>query len=147
VAVDAQLLRHAAHGASLGRQQHDLRPPHQARRTGGAADPLGQPGTALRGEVDGAWGLGTWPARTSQLSSALTIPEPLYPSPTGASIMRSGTKRDTAEREALADEPSDAEEYPPTTIARLAIDMGVRDLAEHHDQYAHGRLPDESSGA
>lgn len=29
--------------------------------------------------------------------------------------------------------------YPLTEIARLAVDMGVDDLATRHDRYAHGR--------
>ncbi|OLE50899.1 MAG: hypothetical protein AUG51_25700 [Acidobacteria bacterium 13_1_20CM_3_53_8] len=31
------------------------------------------------------------------------------------------------------------EEYPLTAIRSLATDMGVSDLAENHDYYAHGR--------
>lgn len=29
-------------------------------------------------------------------------------------------------------------------IRRMAVNMGVDDLAERHDWYAHGRLPDET---
>ena len=31
------------------------------------------------------------------------------------------------------------EEYPLSVISELATDMGVPDLAERHDDYAHGR--------
>ena len=33
--------------------------------------------------------------------------------------------------------------YALAEIGRLAMDMGVDDLAERHDWYAHGRLPDD----
>jgi hypothetical protein len=32
--------------------------------------------------------------------------------------------------------------YPLTLIANLAVDVGVTDLAERHDFYAHGKLED-----
>ena len=32
--------------------------------------------------------------------------------------------------------------YPLTVIADLAVDVGVDDLAERHDYYAHGKLED-----
>lgn len=37
---------------------------------------------------------------------------------------------------------SQAAEHPLTLIAKMAIDMGVKDLAERHDFYAHGKLED-----
>jgi len=36
-------------------------------------------------------------------------------------------------------ESTGQEEYPLTAILSLATDMGVTDLAENHDYYAHGR--------
>jgi hypothetical protein len=33
--------------------------------------------------------------------------------------------------------------YALTEIGRLAMDMGTSDLAERHDWYAQGRLPDD----
>lgn len=30
--------------------------------------------------------------------------------------------------------------YPLTLIANMAVDVGVTDLAERHDSYAHGKL-------
>jgi hypothetical protein len=33
-------------------------------------------------------------------------------------------------------------EHPLTIIAKMAIDVGVTDLAERHDFYAHGKLED-----
>jgi len=33
-------------------------------------------------------------------------------------------------------------EHPLTLIANISIDMGVTDLAERHDFYAHGKLED-----
>ena len=50
----------------------------------------------------------------------------------------------TIEGEAPADHdpPAEAEPYPLTEIARLAVDMGVADLAAHHHRYAHGRAAD-----
>lgn len=35
--------------------------------------------------------------------------------------------------------------YALAEIGRLAMDMGVDDLAERHDWYAHGRLPDDET--
>lgn len=35
------------------------------------------------------------------------------------------------------------EPYVLTKLGLLAMDMGVDDLAERHDWYAHGRLPDD----
>ena len=32
--------------------------------------------------------------------------------------------------------------HPLTAIANLAMDVGVSDLAERHDYYAHGKLED-----
>ncbi|HQU85451.1 MAG TPA: hypothetical protein PKY59_20080 [Pyrinomonadaceae bacterium] len=46
--------------------------------------------------------------------------------------------KNTAEPEITTDEPV----YALTLIANLAIDVGVDDLAERHDFYAHGRLED-----
>ncbi len=36
-------------------------------------------------------------------------------------------------------ESGDQGEYPLTAVLSLATDMGVTDLAENHDYYAHGR--------
>lgn len=33
-------------------------------------------------------------------------------------------------------------EHPLTSIAKMAKDVGVSDLAERHDFYAHGKLED-----
>ncbi len=33
--------------------------------------------------------------------------------------------------------------YALAEIGRMAIDMGIEDLAARHDWYAHGRLPDD----
>jgi len=46
---------------------------------------------------------------------------------------------DEAETEAEPDAPFALEE-----IRRMAVNMGVSDLAERHDWYAHGRLPDDT---
>ena len=35
------------------------------------------------------------------------------------------------------------EVYPLSVIRTFATDMGVTDLATHHDWYAHGRIDDE----
>ena len=35
------------------------------------------------------------------------------------------------------------EDYPLTVIGRLATDMGIADLGENHDQYAHGKLKED----
>ncbi len=32
--------------------------------------------------------------------------------------------------------------HPLTLIAKLSVDVGVTDLAERHDYYAHGKLED-----
>ena len=47
------------------------------------------------------------------------------------------------------EETSDAEQkdaqavvHPLTLIAEMAVDVGVTDLAERHDYYAHGKLED-----
>ena len=37
---------------------------------------------------------------------------------------------------------SRSDKHPLTLIAELAVDMGVTDLAERHDFYAHGKLED-----
>jgi len=39
-------------------------------------------------------------------------------------------------------EQNGASVYPLTVIAELAVDVGVSDLAERHDFYAHGKLED-----
>lgn len=44
----------------------------------------------------------------------------------------------TIEREAAAPEGAGGETYPLTEIGRLSTDMGVTDLAAHHDRYTHG---------
>ena len=51
----------------------------------------------------------------------------------------------TIEGEAPADDgpPAEAVPYPLTEIARLAVDMGVADLAARHHQYAHDGAPDD----
>lgn len=36
------------------------------------------------------------------------------------------------------------EEYPLIALGRMAMDMGVDDLASNHDWYAHGRLRDDT---
>jgi excisionase family DNA binding protein len=41
--------------------------------------------------------------------------------------------------------PSD-EAYPLTLVRELAVDMGVGDLAERHDYYAHGSIADDDTG-
>lgn len=41
----------------------------------------------------------------------------------------------------------DEEPHPLTAIGRLAVDMGVTDLAINHDRYAHNRIEDEQSEA
>ena len=43
------------------------------------------------------------------------------------------------EGEEKQSETSGEEEYPLTAIRSLATDMGISDLAENHDYYAHGR--------
>ncbi len=43
------------------------------------------------------------------------------------------------EDEKKESESGDKEEYPLTAILSLATDMGVTDLADNHDYYAHGR--------
>lgn len=40
-------------------------------------------------------------------------------------------------------EPELEAPYALAEIRRMAIDMGVDDLASRHDWYAHGRLPDD----
>ena len=49
----------------------------------------------------------------------------------------------TIEGAAPADDgpPAEAAPYPLTEIARLAVDMGVADLAARHHRYAHGGAP------
>ncbi len=47
----------------------------------------------------------------------------------------------TIEHEASTLAASDAS-YPLTEIASLATDMGVTDLSERHDRYAHGSQAD-----
>ena len=48
------------------------------------------------------------------------------------------------QEKALATERKDAQAviHPLTLIAQLAVDVGVTDLAERHDYYAHGKLED-----
>jgi hypothetical protein len=46
-----------------------------------------------------------------------------------------------------AQEGADGEAHPLTEIGRLATDMGVTDLAAHHDRYTRGRVVDEPGGA
>jgi hypothetical protein len=58
-------------------------------------------------------------------------------------LERNTTYMVTIEREAPREADAEAEVYPLTAIGRLATDMGVADLAAHHDRYAHGRLADE----
>ena len=36
-------------------------------------------------------------------------------------------------------EPTSEEEHPLTKILQLAVDMGINDFAEKHQQYAHGQ--------
>jgi hypothetical protein len=43
----------------------------------------------------------------------------------------------TIESQAPAETDAAGEVYPLTAIARLAVDMGVADLAERHAWYAH----------
>lgn len=57
----------------------------------------------------------------------------------------------TVEREAPAEAEAgtpaeDAAEapYALAEIRRMAVDMGVDDLASRHDWYAHGRWPDDA---
>jgi len=50
----------------------------------------------------------------------------------------------TIEREVATLEDTGGEVYPLTEIGRLTTDMGVTDLAAHHDRYAHGHVPSES---
>ena len=45
----------------------------------------------------------------------------------------------TIESEGEGWEVGGEEEYPLTAIRLLATDMGVDDLSENHDYYAHGR--------
>lgn len=45
-------------------------------------------------------------------------------------------------KEEIAAEKNGAAVYPLTRIAELAVDVGVSDLAERHDLYAHGKLED-----
>ena len=48
----------------------------------------------------------------------------------------------TIEGEAAAEGEGEPEEpYALTEIGRLAVDMGVEDVAARHDWYAQGRLP------
>lgn len=66
--------------------------------------------------------------------------EPLELRPTATYVV-------TVEGEAEAENPGDPDSETPyalTEIGRLAIDMGVDDLAVRHDWYAHGRLPDDT---
>jgi hypothetical protein len=53
-----------------------------------------------------------------------------------------GESEGEAEAEPAAPEP--AVPFALTEIRRMAVNMGVTDLAERHDWYAHGRLPDET---
>jgi hypothetical protein len=46
-------------------------------------------------------------------------------------------EKDERDAEAGADAP-----YPLTVIESIATDMGVSDLAENHDRYAHAKLTD-----
>lgn len=39
----------------------------------------------------------------------------------------------------IHDETAVESPYPLTEIRRMAVDMGVTDLAKHHDWYAHSR--------
>ena len=50
----------------------------------------------------------------------------------------------TIERE--AEEKTEEETYPLTTILTLATDMGVTDLSTRHDWYAHSRREDDKRG-
>ncbi|HXD29663.1 MAG TPA: hypothetical protein VN643_01010 [Pyrinomonadaceae bacterium] len=43
-------------------------------------------------------------------------------------------EKDEADQEVSADTP-----YPLSLIQDIATDMGVTDLAENHDRYAHGQ--------
>jgi len=44
-------------------------------------------------------------------------------------------EKDETEQDASSDAP-----YPLSLIENIATDMGVTDLAENHDRYAHGKL-------
>jgi hypothetical protein len=46
-------------------------------------------------------------------------------------------EKDERDSSATADAP-----YPLTVIQNIATDMGVTDLAENHDRYAHAELAD-----
>jgi hypothetical protein len=46
------------------------------------------------------------------------------------------------EKAETEDKPNSESPYPLTLIENIATDMGVTDLAEHHDRYAHASLED-----
>jgi len=48
------------------------------------------------------------------------------------------------QEEASATEQKDTQAvvHPLTLIAQMAVDVGVTDLADRHDYYAHGKLED-----
>jgi len=49
----------------------------------------------------------------------------------------------TIELEDESDVPYKDHDYPLTTISKLATDMGVTDLAAHHNWYAHSDFVDD----
>ena len=53
----------------------------------------------------------------------------------------------TIEHEESAEEVTAEGTYPLSEIGRLAVDMGITDLAAHHDRYTRPRVADESGGA
>ena len=46
------------------------------------------------------------------------------------------------EKEESEDQAAPDVPYPLTVIQNIATDMGVTDLAENHDRYAHAKLED-----
>lgn len=45
----------------------------------------------------------------------------------------------TIEANEVVTADKDDDDYPLAVIERMAVDLGVDDLAEHHTWYAHGR--------
>lgn len=68
--------------------------------------------------------------------------------PEGPVNLRPNTRCIVTVEQLPEEERSGAETpYALTQILAMATDMGVTDLAERHDFYAHGRIEDEKNGA
>lgn len=51
-------------------------------------------------------------------------------------------ERRLQEKEAASQNSPPEAVHPLTLIAQMAVDVGVTDLADRHDYYAHGKLED-----